>query len=87
LAAELGVNPNTIAKSYQALLDRNIIVNHRGKGYFVSNDAGDRILSEMREEFISEELPKVIRAMRLLGIGPEEIARQFARYEKRRRAP
>ena len=39
LAVGVGVNPNTVTKSYQALLDREIIENQRGLGYFVAADA------------------------------------------------
>ena len=79
LAVELGVNPNTVTKSYQKLLDRELISNQRGRGYFVSENAADRALREMREEFMRAELPRIIAAMRLLGIGMEEIAGPLSR--------
>ena len=79
LAVELGVNPNTVTKSYQKLLDRELISNQRGRGYFVSENAAERALHEMREEFIRDELPRIIAAMRLLGIGMEEIAGPLSR--------
>ena len=74
LAVELGVNPNTVTKSYQKLLERELISNQRGRGYFVSENAAERALKEMKEEFMRDELPRIIGAMRLLGIGLEEIA-------------
>ena len=79
LAIELGVNPNTITKSYQKLLDRELISNQRGRGYFVSENAAERALQEMREEFMRDELPRIVGAMRLLGIGMEEIAGPLSR--------
>ena len=79
LATELGVNPNTVTKSYQKLLDRALISNQRGRGYFVSENAAERALQEMREEFMRDELPRIIGAMRLLGIGAEEIAGPLSR--------
>ena len=79
LAVELGVNPNTVTKSYQKLLDRELISNQRGRGYFVSKNAAERALHEMREEFMRGELPRIIAAMRLLGIGMEEIAGPLSR--------
>ena len=78
-AIELGVNPNTVTKSYQKLLDRELISNQRGRGYFVSENAAERALQEMREEFMRDELPRIIGAMRLLGIGIEEIAGPLSR--------
>ena len=74
LAIELGVNPNTVTRSYQALLDWGIVANQRGRGYFVSEDAGERALQAMREEFMRDELPKVVRAFKTLGIGIDELA-------------
>ena len=81
LAVELGVNPNTVTKSYQKLLERELISNHRGRGYFVSEDAAERALSEMKEEFMRDELPRIIGAMRLLGIAMEEIAGPLSRCD------
>ena len=79
LAVELGVNPNTVTKSYQKLLERELISNQRGRGYFVNENAAERALSEMKEEFRRDELPRIIGAMRLLGIGMEEIASPLSR--------
>ena len=74
LAIELGVNPNTVTRSYQALLDWGIVANQRGRGYFVSEDAGERALQAMREEFMRDELPKVVRAFKTLGISIDDLA-------------
>ena len=79
LAGGVGVNPNTVTKSYQALLDREIIENHRGLGYFVAPDAKRRILDEMRQEFVRDELPRVFRTMRVLGMRLEDLEPYFAR--------
>ena len=79
LAVELGVNPNTVTRSYQKLLDRKLISNQRGRGYFVSENAAERALHEMRAEFMRDELPKIIATMRLLGIGADEIAGLLSR--------
>lgn len=74
LAVSLGVNPNTVTKSYQALMDRGIIENQRGLGYFVAADARRAILREIKNEFVSEELPRVFRTMRLLDMRVDELA-------------
>ena len=79
LAVEVGVNPNTVTRSYQKLLERELISNQRGRGYFVSENAVERALGEMRKEFMRDELPRIIEAMRLLGIGVEEIAGPLSR--------
>ena len=50
-----------------------IIYNKRGIGYFISAEAKDIVLKQMREEFLEKELPEVIKKMKLLGIGLDEI--------------
>ena len=79
LAVQLGVNPNTVTRSYQTLLDWGIVANQRGRGYFVSDEATQRALAAMLEEFVRDELPKVIRAMQMLDIGMDELAEYVAR--------
>jgi len=78
-AVSVGVNPNTVTKSYQALLDREIIENQRGLGYFVAADAKQKILDEIRTAFVEEELPRVFRTMRMLDMRLEDLAKQYAR--------
>ena len=69
---QLGVNPNTIMRSYETMQAAGIIYNKRGIGYFVSENAKELVLNEMKNEFINNELPQVIKKMRLLGITNEE---------------
>jgi len=73
MAVELGVNPNTVARSYQVLVERQLIVNYRGKGYFITDSAAERILTDMKEEFMERELLKIARKMRMLSIESDEI--------------
>ena len=69
---QLGVNPNTIMRSYETMTAAGIIYNKRGIGYFISAEAKDLVLKQMKEEFINEELPQVVKKMKLLGITNEE---------------
>jgi DNA-binding transcriptional regulator YhcF (GntR family) len=77
LAAEIGVNPNTVTKTYQSLTDLGVIETQRGRGYFVAVGARARILSDMRAEFIRDELPQVFRKMQLLDFSVDELALHF----------
>lgn len=81
LAVNLGVNPNTVTRSYQSLLDRQIIENRRGIGYFVSDGARTNILKERRAEFIREDLPGMFKTMNLLDISIEEIQEYYAGFK------
>ncbi len=66
--AEIGVNPNTMMRSYDKLLSEEILYNKRGIGYFVAPDAREKVLSVQREAFLREELPIIRRRMQLLGL-------------------
>lgn len=68
LGAELGVNPNTIMRSYESMTNAGIIYNKRGIGYFIAENAKDMVLKQMKDEFMNNELPEVIKKMKLLGI-------------------
>lgn len=66
--AAIGVNPNTVARSYELLTEREIIYNQRGIGYFVSQGAQGKILDFERKVFLEEELPALLNRARMLGI-------------------
>ena len=68
--AEIGVNPNTVMRSYEKLTGEGIIYNKRGIGYFISPDACETVLAAQRKEFLEAELPQILRRMKLLGIDP-----------------
>ncbi len=78
LAAQTGVNPNTIVRSYAELQSRGIIKNQRGIGFFVADQAKERILIWKKEEFFNMILPEFIRQANMLNISIEEIADRLA---------
>ena len=71
--AEIGVNPNTVMRSYEKLTGEGVIYNRRGIGYFISPDAREIVLEAQRKEFLENELPAIIRRMNLLGIDLENL--------------
>jgi DNA-binding transcriptional regulator YhcF (GntR family) len=73
MGAMLGVNPNTIVRSYQLLEVQDIIYNKRGLGYFVKEGAVVRIKENMKDEFIATELPLFKAKLEMLGISKEEL--------------
>jgi DNA-binding transcriptional regulator YhcF (GntR family) len=73
VAASMGVNPNTVVRSFDYLQQEEIIYQRRGVGYFVSPDAKERILAEQRREFLEEDLPLIRQKMQVLGIDLKEI--------------
>lgn len=75
MGGEVGVNPNTIMRSYEKLSYEGIIFNKRGTGYFVSADARENILAAQRREFIENELPLIKKRIKLLGIDISELCK------------
>ena len=69
--ADIGVNPNTVMRTYEKLTSEGVIFNKRGIGYFISPDARDIVLENNRKEFLEVELPAIMRKMELLGLDPE----------------
>ncbi len=77
LAVQVGVNPNTIMRTYNELQTMNIIENKRGIGYFVNSDAQEVILHAKRREFFGQVLPEIIRQASLLGISHSELKEEI----------
>ena len=73
LGASVGVNPNTIVRSYQLLESKDIIYNKRGMGYYVKGGAVARVKENVKREFIANELPQFKAKAEMLGIGKEEL--------------
>lgn len=71
--AQIGVNPNTVMRTYERLTDEGIIFNKRGIGYFVSPEAKEIVLKDAKEDFLRNELPAIRRKMALLGIDPSAL--------------
>jgi DNA-binding transcriptional regulator YhcF (GntR family) len=80
LAVSIEVNPNTVQRAYDFLQQRNIITNKRGIGYFVEEDAMERILTFRREQFMEHELPVFMRNIYLLKIDFKEIKALFDQF-------
>lgn len=77
LAAEMGVNPNTVMRTYSELQARGIIDNKRGVGYYVSAGAAGIIHQWKRDEFFETELPLIVRQTKMLDITFEELRPYF----------
>ena len=73
MGAMVGVNPNTIVRSYQLLESQEIIYNKRGLGYFVKDGAVARIKDNVKNEFIANELPQFNAKAQMLGITKDEL--------------
>lgn len=81
LAVELQVNPNTVARTYEFLQNREVIFNKRGIGYFVSADAKNKVKSYRKERFLQQELPEFFKNIFLLDISLEEIEKRYQSFK------
>ncbi|MDG2449162.1 MAG: GntR family transcriptional regulator [Saprospiraceae bacterium] len=77
LASEIEVNPNTVARTYAMLSNMGIIYNQRGIGYFITANAQEKCLSQLKQEFIENELPELFRKMNLLDLDLEQIKKYY----------
>jgi len=77
LATEMGVNPNTVMRTYSELQTRGIIDNKRGVGYYVSSEAMEIIHQWKRKEFLEIELPLIVRQTKMLGLTFAELKPYF----------
>lgn len=66
--AEIGVNPNTVMRTYEKLTADGVIYNKRGIGYFVAPSALETVLEAERKDFLDNELPRIRRRLELLGL-------------------
>jgi len=71
--AKIGVNPNTVMRSFEKLTDLGVIYNKRGIGYFVSESAAQIVLEKERKEFLEQELPRLKKRMELLKISVSDL--------------
>jgi GntR family transcriptional regulator len=73
VAAEYRVNPLTVLKGYQELVDEQLVEKRRGLGMFVKSGARETLLRGERRKFLAEEWPRVCATVRRLGLEPEEL--------------
>jgi DNA-binding transcriptional regulator YhcF (GntR family) len=73
VAAEYRVNPLTVLKGYQQLVDEELVEKKRGLGMFVKADARKLLLRGERQKFLTEEWPRIHATIQRLGLKAEEL--------------
>jgi GntR family transcriptional regulator len=73
VAAEYRVNPLTVLKGYQQLVDEQLVEKRRGLGMFVNMGARNLLLAGERQKFLAEQWPVVYATIRRLGLKAEEL--------------
>jgi GntR family transcriptional regulator len=73
VAAEYRVNPLTVLKAYQELVDDKLVESRRGLGMFVNAGAQSLLLKAERARFLAEQWPRIHETIQRLGLTPEEL--------------
>ena len=73
VAADYRINPLTVLKAYQQLVDEQLVEKRRGLGMFINAGARKLLLQAEREKFLAEHWPRVHATIRRLGLTPEEL--------------
>ena len=74
LAEEFEVNRNTLLRTYSLLNDAGIIENRRGVGFFVTDDAVQRIRSNEKTAFFDNDLPDFLNKVRMLKLTTDDLS-------------
>lgn len=77
MATALGVNPNTVMRSYEFLERGEVIYNKRGVGFFISTEAKEKIKFSRKKNFLENEIPTLFAKMNLLEVDIEEVVNLY----------
>lgn len=77
MATALGVNPNTVMRSYEFLERGEVIYNKRGVGFFISTEAREKIKFSRKKNFLENEIPTLSAKMDLLEVDIEEVVNLY----------
>lgn len=73
VAAEYQLNPLTVLKGYQQLVDEQLVEKRRGRGMYVTEGARRALMKDERQKFLEDEWPKVLATISRLGLKPEDL--------------
>jgi GntR family transcriptional regulator len=84
VAAEYRVNPLTVLKGYQQLVDEQLVEKKRGRGMFINTGARDLLLQGERQKFLADEWPKIQATIQRLGLEPAALLQAAPRTQEER---
>lgn len=73
VAADYLVNPVTVLKGYQQLVDERLVESKRGRGMFINAGAKELLLGGERQKFLEEQWPKIVETIQRLGLKTEDL--------------
>ena len=75
VAADYQLNPITVSRAYQELVDETLVEKRRGLGMYVTEGAPEKLLASERERFLHEEWPAMLERIQRLGLNVETLLR------------
>ncbi len=81
VASDFQLNPITVSKSYQALVDEGLVEKRRGLGMFVCDGARQKLIESERHKFIQEEWPAMLERITQLGLKLADLPREAGQQE------
>jgi len=83
VAGDFQINPITVSKAYQELVDENLVEKRRGLGMYVTEGAREALLKSERERFLREEWPTLSARLSRLGLSLKELMADARKEESR----
>src|SRR5690348_5854018 len=83
VAADFQLNPITVSKAYQELVDEQLVEKRRGLGMYVTDGARDALLKSERERFLREEWPLLFARLKRMGLSLKELMTALGKEESR----
>lgn len=81
ISADLSVNPLTVTKAYQSLVDIGVVESRRGMGMYVNSGAREKLLAHERRKFLAEDWPRIVAQMRALELDPAQLLKESTENE------
>ena len=82
VAIDLKINHLTVMKSYQLLVDENLVEKKRGQGMYVSKGALQKLKSSANQSFINTQIPAIAETLGMIDMSVEELVKQLAQHIK-----
>jgi GntR family transcriptional regulator len=76
VAAEYRLNPLTVLKGYQELVDEGLVEKKRGRGMFITDGAQKRLLKDERIRFLEKDWPQIVATIERLGLKTDQLLRE-----------
>lgn len=83
VAADFQLNPITVSKSYQTLVDDGVVEKRRGLGMFICDGARQQLIASERQKFLSEEWPAMVNRIGQLGLDVDKLLQSGQEKEEK----